>query len=399
MYNNNSYGGNTGGYQGYGGGTQAYGGGGFNLSQGGGGNEYGSGGAASGFPRKSRPDQTVRPFTLRQVASATSQDEKVFSVDGHDVQLVTVVAQVKAISEVATSVTYKIHDHSSEFDARLFINPGETGLGAADPSGAPSKTKKFMDAAKEGNWVRITGFIKMYQGRKYISVQSIREVTDYNEIVMHQLQAVAHHLGATRGPTPKQVAAQNARRQSQHQPQQQGGSAQQAYGSQYPAPTQGGGSGGAYQGTGGPSQYGGYGAQPQQQGYGGGAYGQQSFQQAPAPGAGGAPGGGYGQYNAQQHQQPYGHHQQQMQSHAPPVQGPPKANLGHPVRDAIMSVLDAPASSGHGAMRDHLGHEASRIVGRNIPRQELDAHLDWLSTEGHCYTGDGPDHFVSCNNA
>lgn len=61
----------------------------------------------------------------------------------------------------------------------------------------------------DGDYVRIMGTIKSFNNKKHVTAQVIRQVTDFNEIPYHFLEAVATHLHFTRGPKNEGGAGSN----------------------------------------------------------------------------------------------------------------------------------------------------------------------------------------------
>lgn len=74
--------------------------------------------------------------------------------------------------------------------------------------------KKYVDtqrveapsdpAIDVGGHVRVYGRLKSFNGKRFVSVHSIRAVTDFNEVGFHLLEAAAVHLLLTRGPLNKE---------------------------------------------------------------------------------------------------------------------------------------------------------------------------------------------------
>ncbi|KAI9184451.1 Replication factor A protein 2 [Blastocladiella emersonii ATCC 22665] len=424
----NSYGGGNAGYGGsnntYGGGNNSYGGG--NSGYGGGNSGYGNtnNAGAGGFTQQAsqsaaadggRPrgrEQTVRPLTVRQLQGAVQpHGDGAFVVDGVELSLVSVVGQVSGCNEAATFAAFKVHDFSGGFDVRMYLTSNN-----ANGDGSDTKARRALANVVEGAWVRVYGPLKAWNNRRHLLAHAIRPVTDYNEIVMHQMQSIAQHLVATRGPSPKQLAkGKPGAGQMPPATQQQGyGAAPAASG--YGAPAQSG-YGGAQAGYGGAPAQGGYGQNqgyqpPQQnQGYGGAQAGY------------GGPGAGYGgnnQYQPPQQQQQQGQgqyrggynppgqnmgggmqqHQQQQGGYGGGGPGnnfvaPGQPDLGDPVRNATISVLRRPEFvHTDGASRAFVAQEVVRMVGGAVKPHQAEDAIAALLTDGMIY--ESGDDTIKC---
>ncbi|KAG0123711.1 hypothetical protein HOY82DRAFT_494964, partial [Tuber indicum] len=179
----NSYGG--GGYTyGAGGGAGA---GGFSTNYGGsqGGSQASPGGSAS---RGSRSASTLRPVTIKQVLEATQpHPEAEFKIDDVELTQLTLVAQIRAVSEQATNHTYKMDDGTGTLEVKQWVEA------TAVPDGPSQKLQP-------NQYVRVLGTLKAFGGKRHLGAHHIRPITDFNEIHYHLLEATAIHLHLTRGP-------------------------------------------------------------------------------------------------------------------------------------------------------------------------------------------------------
>jgi hypothetical protein len=53
---------------------------------------------------------------------------------------------------------------------------------------------------REGIYVRLTGFLKAFGGKKYINATYMRPVTDFSEVDFHFLECITVTLTLERGP-------------------------------------------------------------------------------------------------------------------------------------------------------------------------------------------------------
>ncbi|KAK6332386.1 replication factor A protein 2 [Orbilia brochopaga] len=180
-----SYGNYDGGYQtgNYGGG-----GGGFNPSQGG----------SQASPGKSAAKNTLRPVTIKQIIDAQSpHDDNAFSIDGHEIGNITFVAQIRNIANQETSTTFKMEDGTGSIEVKKFRDNKQMSTDLDDePASANLDPELTVNA-----YARIVGNIRQFNNKRTIATtQTIRPVTDFNEIQCHLLEATAVHLYFTRGP-------------------------------------------------------------------------------------------------------------------------------------------------------------------------------------------------------
>jgi len=173
------------------------------------GNPYytgGGGGFVSGSPFGSQgspgmggrkpPPQSLRPATIRQILMAQqAHSDAEFLIDDSEVTQLTLVAQVVDIISQATNVVYVLDDGTGRIDGRQWltdIQESESG----NPNGIVEK-----------GYVRIVGPLKSFGNKRHISVQRIRPVDNYHEVLFHLTEALSVHLLLTRGP-PGGVPAQ-----------------------------------------------------------------------------------------------------------------------------------------------------------------------------------------------
>ncbi|KAK9324865.1 hypothetical protein V1517DRAFT_305718 [Lipomyces orientalis] len=164
----------------YGGGFGA-GGGGF-VS-----NTYGSDGinnSQSGGERSiSESKSRVRPVTIKQILDASqAHPDSEYSVDGVDVSTVTFVGIVRNVLNQTTNSTYRIEDGTGTIEVRKFVS-------------ADKPDSDRISGPQMGDYVRIIGELKsFFNNKRQVNGNLIRIVTDYNEVIYAQLEALALHL-------------------------------------------------------------------------------------------------------------------------------------------------------------------------------------------------------------
>ncbi|KAL1413150.1 Replication factor A protein 2 [Vanrija albida] len=157
-------------------GNPYYGGGGGGGGFVAGGSPYGSQESPGG--RKSRPNQTLRPVTIKQIIDASqAHPDSDFQIDGVDVQAVQFVGSVHNQSATATNVSYEIGDGTGYIDVRQWLDSAD------DEAGKTS-------GIEQDKYVVITGTIKVFGGKRHVSAQHIRPVTKHDEVYHHLLKAL-----------------------------------------------------------------------------------------------------------------------------------------------------------------------------------------------------------------
>ncbi|WFD36108.1 Replication factor A protein 2 [Malassezia cuniculi] len=130
---------------------------------------------------------SLRPVTLRQVLSASQpHSDAPFTFDGTELSQVTFVAWIRSIARNATNVSYTLDDGTGQIDVRQWIdNTADQG----DPA----------SELHENQYVRVLGEIKSFNNKRSVTAASIKALTDHNEYIFHQLEAIHVHLALTHG--------------------------------------------------------------------------------------------------------------------------------------------------------------------------------------------------------
>jgi len=167
--------GGYGGYSGFGGGEDGGGGGGFMADMG---SSQGGGGGGSARPKV----DSITPVTIRQLKAAEETPEGTFLLDGRPIQKVILVARIVSINAKESNTQYQIEDSTGSFSASWW-----------EDQGAP--TQGF----EQGMYVKVFGQVRVFSGRRSLSVFTMRTVEDHNEITHHDLEVILTHLQVTKG--------------------------------------------------------------------------------------------------------------------------------------------------------------------------------------------------------
>ncbi|KAE8842605.1 hypothetical protein CFE70_002041 [Pyrenophora teres f. teres 0-1] len=194
---------------------------------------YGAGGGAGGggfIPgeggntqspgnRRDHSQDSLRPVTIKQILEAQgeagSSSDQILKIDGAVLSQLTLVGQIRNISNQTTNNTYRLDDGTGSIEVKVWVD--------SDSSEQPNPTKAKL---VEGAYCRAWGKLKIFNDRRSVGATVIRPIEDMNEISFHLLEATAVHLHFTRGPPGgAQTAGANANgavgQQQQQQQQQQ----------------------------------------------------------------------------------------------------------------------------------------------------------------------------------
>ncbi|EOA82000.1 uncharacterized protein SETTUDRAFT_97377, partial [Exserohilum turcica Et28A] len=175
---------------------------------GGGGFIPGEGGSTqSPGGRRDHAQDSLRPVTIKQILDAQGEagSNDTFKIDGTAISQITLVGQIRNISNQTTNTTYRLDDGTGSIEVKQWVDTD-----AAEQTN-PTKAKLV-----EGAYCRAWGKLKSFNDRKSVGATVIRPIEDMNEISFHMLEATAVHLYFTRGP-PNQAggAATNGAVQQQ----------------------------------------------------------------------------------------------------------------------------------------------------------------------------------------
>lgn len=68
-----------------------------------------------------------------------------------------------------------------------------------------------LPTLRVNTYVRILGQIKTFSGKRHITAQHVRRITDMNEILFHPVECVYVSLQSTRGPVSYQLSPASLR--------------------------------------------------------------------------------------------------------------------------------------------------------------------------------------------
>lgn len=133
-------------------------------------------------PTKDRESHVLLPLTVKQIcASASTNDDRInIVVDGVEANSVRLVGIMLNKAERISDMTFTLDDGTGRIDCTKWI----------DDAATTREMEKFVN----GMYIRVHGQLKAMLGKRQLTVFSIREVTDFNEIPTHFLECVYVHL-------------------------------------------------------------------------------------------------------------------------------------------------------------------------------------------------------------
>ncbi|KAK6363481.1 replication factor A protein 2 [Orbilia blumenaviensis] len=175
----------------------------YDSHGGGGGYMNDSQGGTQASPGKSsNKNNTLRPVTIKQILDAQAPDDSTFMIDDAEIGNVTFIAQIRSLADQDTNSTYKMEDGTGAIDVKQFRDK-RNAMVVDDSENAAISRELGLSI---NSYARVTGNVKQFNNKRNITTQSVKPVTDFNEIQCHFLEATAVHLYFTRGAPESQQA-------------------------------------------------------------------------------------------------------------------------------------------------------------------------------------------------
>ncbi|QPG76674.1 hypothetical protein FOA43_004068 [Brettanomyces nanus] len=135
-------------------------------------------------PQRQNLTQTITPATIRTIKQAKqSSQEGPYESFGMTLYYVTFIGIIREIdASNSASTNYKLEDGTGSISIRQWNNEGEGGADSDQDMDEPE--------FKSGEYVKVCATIREFNGKKQLQTQSIRKITDYNEVPYHFLSAV-----------------------------------------------------------------------------------------------------------------------------------------------------------------------------------------------------------------
>uniref|UniRef100_A0A7S3LCE0 Replication protein A C-terminal domain-containing protein n=1 Tax=Amphora coffeiformis TaxID=265554 RepID=A0A7S3LCE0_9STRA len=143
------------------------------------GSQPGSGGRNS--TRRSPDEQTVLPVTIAMMLTSQTVDERPQLQDGRFLHRVRFVAAVRNFEDMSTNILYEVEDGTGMIEVQQWL----------DDQKENAKTAEMRELTKKEHvYLKITGQLKDYNGKKKVVADGIRPLTTGNELAHHMLEVV-----------------------------------------------------------------------------------------------------------------------------------------------------------------------------------------------------------------
>jgi replication factor A2 len=144
---------------------------------------------------------TLRPMTLKQLLQAEQPyPDANFSVDHADVHQAIVIGCVRRVQELPAGILYTIEDGTGSMDIRLWNTGAPSGVpGIEDGEETERQITHEGSSLREGVWVRVSGQLRAFNGKKTIHAYDIQPIEDFNEVIYHMVRCVQFHYYYAKG--------------------------------------------------------------------------------------------------------------------------------------------------------------------------------------------------------
>lgn len=157
-----------------------------------------TGGAGGGGNEPQKRENTVRPATIRQLRDAAiSSDGQQGIIDGRPIGRVSIVAKIIQIDKQETKADYRVEDGTGSIGLKQWMNNSAMEFGYEhnmDDHGSGEKPKTGADSVTEGDYAYFYCRCSPFNNRVAYVVDSMRPVTDHNEVAYHNVAALYAHM-------------------------------------------------------------------------------------------------------------------------------------------------------------------------------------------------------------
>jgi len=130
--------------------------------------------------------------------NAAANNEDTFSVDGHELNQISLVGVIQKPQSQPTNFNFQLDDGTGWIDVRIWDSEENTPFQA-------EKQEKW----REGTYVRVIGHLRSFSNRKSVIAFRVIPVENFNEITYHHLEAIHVHLLHKHGQPQTQPGGTN----------------------------------------------------------------------------------------------------------------------------------------------------------------------------------------------
>lgn len=148
-------------------------------------------------------------MTIKQIEGATqAHPDAEHKIDGTEVTHISIVGQVRNVSNLTALKTFLLDDGTAEAEVRMWLDKesmidSETGESAEQEQDSLLRPA-HLDVAPN-SYAKVVGKLTHFRGRRNISAHTVRPLTGMNEYHHHLIEATAVHLYFTQGPPPNRA--------------------------------------------------------------------------------------------------------------------------------------------------------------------------------------------------
>ncbi|RKO99044.1 hypothetical protein CXG81DRAFT_7924, partial [Caulochytrium protostelioides] len=155
-------------------------------------------------------NSTLRSVTIKQILHAQTDEASRLLIDGQEVKNICIVGRVEVMRASASHTFFSVTDGTGTIEVRRWLQQNQAGAAASDAfgdgygdgfdaeaGGAASGTA--VETIATGMYVSIVGTLRESEGRKNMTTNLIKPVTQMDQLTFHFLQAVLEHQIARKG--------------------------------------------------------------------------------------------------------------------------------------------------------------------------------------------------------
>ncbi|KAH9805917.1 Replication protein A 32 kDa subunit B [Citrus sinensis] len=134
---------------------------------------------------KNRNVRTLLPMTVKQLSELSSNDESSASIDGADVNTITVVGIVCDMQDKEPQFIFLIDDGTGRIECSRWAHEQMEFNEVNQISQLINSARLILSVTRKGMYVRVYGHLKAFQDKRSLNAYSLRPIIDFNEITSH----------------------------------------------------------------------------------------------------------------------------------------------------------------------------------------------------------------------
>ncbi|WUR03595.1 replication protein A 32 kDa subunit [Vairimorpha necatrix] len=125
--------------------------------------------------------KTIRSLTIKQLQSAEHEEgSTVMYVDNKELTTFRLIGWTCSVKTTNTGKVFILEDGTSEIECTMWSNK--------------TYEEYLANLIEDGLFIKVTGTLKEYLGKKSVNVTSLYVIEDYNEMLYHMASSVKEHL-------------------------------------------------------------------------------------------------------------------------------------------------------------------------------------------------------------